>query len=74
MSEVATRSRVQYDQTTQSVPVNSERHASLFCLDSYLCQCVCQKEERQKGFVSVQKLSMIHVSPALICELCAAPG
>ena len=43
-------------------------------LNILICASVYVKRKKGEGFVSVQKLSMIHVSSALICELCTAPG
>lgn len=45
---------------------------------SFVPVCVSKKKEKKKrkkgdGFVSVQQLSMIHVSSALICELQRSP-
>lgn len=44
---------------------------------SFVPVCVSKKKRKRKkgdGFVSVQQLSMIHVSSALICELQRSPG
>lgn len=43
-------------------------------LNILICASVYVRRKKGEGFVSVQKLPMIHVSSALICELCAAPG
>lgn len=78
----ATWCQLHCDQTKKSLPVNCEKQPLLSCLclflfvfrNIFIWASVYVKRKKGEGFVSIQKLSMIHVSSALICELCTAPG
>lgn len=76
----AAQCQVQFDQTEKLVPPNSEtlplchRLFPFVSFNVLICASVYVKRKKGEGFVSVQKLSVIHVSSALICELCTAPG
>ncbi len=66
--------RSQYRWTQRQPPLSCLCLFLFVFLNILICASVYVKRKKGEGFVSVQKLSMIHVSSALICELCTAPG